>query len=76
MTWIDYSRSYILSNYKLKDPSKGMKYKNMEAIRTFVGVEGEAGFILTHVLINKHSAAIVYNIEELLRNLKFDRERF
>ena len=49
--WIDYSKSYILYNYKLNDKTKGFKYSNLSLIRKFVGSEGESGFILTHVEI-------------------------
>ncbi len=60
---MEYAGSYALFNRKLADPELGMQYDNMRLIRAFEHgldpLSSEAGFVLVHVEMVKHSGALV-----------------
>lgn len=62
---MDYHRSYILMNYKKKDPTLPLSFDNMALIRPLDGSKAEAGFILSHVAINVFSGELVGSIQEI-----------
>ncbi|RMJ27335.1 indoleamine 2,3-dioxygenase family protein [Aspergillus sp. HF37] len=61
--FLSYAGAYALFNYHLADPSQGLVYPNLRLVRAFErGLDpksSEAGFILTHVDMVKHSAELV-----------------
>ncbi|KAL2157368.1 hypothetical protein VTH06DRAFT_6186 [Thermothelomyces fergusii] len=60
---MEYAGSYALFNYRLADPSRGLAYDNLRLIRAFErGLDpssSEAGFVLVHVDMVKHSGPLV-----------------
>ena len=60
---MEYAGSYALFNYRLADPSRGLEYDNLRLIRAFEkGLDpnsSEAGFVLVHVDMVKHSGPLV-----------------
>lgn len=60
---MEYAGSYALFNYRLEDPVLGMEYSNLRLIRAFEhGLEpssSEAGFVLVHVDMVRHSGLLV-----------------
>lgn len=70
-----YAAAYSLYNFRLADPSKGLKeYANLQLVRAFErGLDpksSEAGFILTHVDMVKHSPDLVRGVVDILSTLK------
>lgn len=67
---MEYAGSYALYNYRLEEPSQGMAYSNLRLIRAFEhGLDptsSEAGFVLVHVDMVKHSAELVTGAVEAL----------
>ena len=61
--FMEYAGSYALFNYRMEDPSQGMDYSNLRLIRAFEhGLDptsSEAGFVLVHVDMVKHSGPLV-----------------
>ncbi|KAK4993136.1 hypothetical protein LTR50_000622 [Elasticomyces elasticus] len=61
--FMEYAGSYALYNYRLADPSVGLDYSNLRLIRAFEhGLDpqsSEAGFVLVHVNMVKHSGQLV-----------------
>jgi indoleamine 2,3-dioxygenase len=60
---MEYAGSYALYNYRLADPARGLAYDNLRLIRAFEhGLDprsSEAGFVLVHVAMVRHSGALV-----------------
>lgn len=61
---MSYAAAYCLYNYRFNNPSIGTsEYSNLQLIRAFEkGLDAnssEAGFVLTHVDMVKHSAGLV-----------------
>lgn len=60
---MSYAAAYSLFNYTVADPSKGLTYDNLRLVRAFErGLDpksSEAGFILTHVDMVKHSSNLI-----------------
>ena len=60
---MEYAGSYALFNYRREDPELGMEYSNLRLIRAFEhGLDpasSEAGFVLVHVDMVKHSGQLV-----------------
>ena len=60
---MEYAGSYALFNWRMEEASLGMDYDNLRLIRAFQeGLDpksSEAGFILTHIDMVKHSAQLV-----------------
>ena len=63
MPFMEYAGSYALFNYRLEDPKLGLEYDNLRLIRAFEhGLDpssSEAGFVLVHVAMVKHSGDLV-----------------
>ncbi|KAI0024253.1 indoleamine 2,3-dioxygenase-like protein [Xylariomycetidae sp. FL0641] len=61
--FMEYAGSYALFNYRLRDPALGLAYANLRLIRAFEhGLDAgssEAGFVLVHVEMAKHSGPLV-----------------
>ncbi|KAK4693258.1 indoleamine 2,3-dioxygenase, partial [Lecanoromycetidae sp. Uapishka_2] len=61
--FMEYAGSYALFNWRLEDPKLGMEYENLRLIRAFEnGLDpssSEAGFVLVHVEMVKHSGKLV-----------------
>ena len=79
--FMEYAGSYALYNYRLEDPSLGMEYSNLRLIRAFEhGLDpgsSEAGFVLVHVDMVKHSGELVEGAITVLEGCAAsDRERF
>ena len=78
---MEYAGSYALFNYRLHDPRLGLEYSNLRLIRAFErGLNpqsSEAGFVLVHVAMVKHSGLLVSGAMEALDACKGnDREAF
>ncbi len=60
---MEYAGSYALFNYRLADPSQGLTYANLRLIRAFEqgldAASSEAGFVLVHVDMARHSGPLV-----------------
>ena len=67
---MEYAGSYALFNYRLDDPSLGLEYSNLRLIRAFEhGLDfdsSEAGFVLVHVAMVKHSGPLVTGAMEAI----------
>lgn len=68
---MSYAASYALFNYRFENPSIGTSaYSNLRLVRAFeYGLDpasSEAGFILTHVDMVKHSAGLIQGTVQLL----------
>lgn len=79
--FMEYAGSYALYNYRLADPKGGMEYDNLRLIRAFEkGLDqrsSEAGFVLVHVEMVKHSGGLVEGALKALEGAKErDREVF
>ncbi|GAM87971.1 hypothetical protein ANO11243_060000 [Dothideomycetidae sp. 11243] len=63
MPFMEYAGSYALFNYRLENPELGLEYDNLRLIRAFeLGMDpksSEAGFVLVHIAMVKHSGALV-----------------
>ncbi|KAJ2901245.1 indoleamine 2,3-dioxygenase family protein [Zalerion maritima] len=61
--FMEYAGSYALYNYRLASPSDGMAYDNLRLVRAFEkGMDptsSEAGFVLVHIEMVKHSGPLV-----------------
>ena len=78
---MEYAGSYALFNYRLENPSLGLQYQNLRLIRAFEhGLDpasSEAGFVLVHVDMVKHSGELVEGAINALEGCgKGDREQF
>lgn len=68
--FMEYAGSYALFNYRLADPKLGLEYSNLRLIRAFEhGLDhtsSEAGFVLVHVAMVKHSSLLVSSTADAL----------
>ncbi|GAB7359325.1 hypothetical protein MBLNU230_g5976t1 [Neophaeotheca triangularis] len=69
--FMSYAAAYALFNYSFKDPNIGTDtYENMRLIRAFEKgldpVSSEAGFVLTHIDMVKHTPTLVQGATDLL----------
>ncbi|TKX21258.1 indoleamine 2,3-dioxygenase-3 [Elsinoe australis] len=81
MPFMEYAGSYALFNYRLQDPALGLEYDNLRLIRAFeLGMDptsSEAGFVLVHIAMVKHSGVLVSGAYDALNGaLGKDREAF
>ncbi|KAL2042098.1 hypothetical protein N7G274_005286 [Stereocaulon virgatum] len=79
--FMEYAGSYALFNYRMADPSLGMAYSNLRLIRAFEhGLDptsSEAGFVLVHIDMVKHSGQLVKGAVNSLKACSTgDREAF
>jgi len=76
--FMEYAGSYALFNYRLEDPKLGMEYDNLRLIRAFEhGLDprsSEAGFVLVHVAMVRHSGALISGALQALNACR-DRDR-
>lgn len=77
----EYAGSYALYNYRLEDPEKGLEYSNTRLIRAFeAGLDpssSEAGFVLVHVAMVRHSGELVAGtLRALEACINNDRDSF
>jgi indoleamine 2,3-dioxygenase len=78
---MEYAGSYALFNYRLEDPSRGLEYDNLRLIRAFeLGLDptsSEAGFVLVHIAMVRHSGELVSGaVDSLNGALEDDRTLF
>src|SRR4051794_16394243 len=78
---MEYAGSYALFNYRLENPSLGLQYENLRLIRAFENgldpTSSEAGFVLVHVDMVKHSGQLVEGAMAALEGCgKGNREQF
>lgn len=70
---MSYAAAYTLYNYRLSSPSPSITYSNLRLIRAFErGLDpasSEAGFVLTHVDMVKHSPLLVRGAVSLLNSI-------
>ncbi|KAK5992399.1 Indoleamine 2,3-dioxygenase 1-like protein [Cladobotryum mycophilum] len=68
--FMEYAGSYALFNYRLEEPSRGLEYDNIRLIRAFEhGLDptsSEAGFVLVHIDMVKHSGPLVAGVVSCL----------
>lgn len=60
--------SYFLQalvNFEIIDSSQKLNYKNLRLIRSFEGLDDEAGFTLTHVNIAYKFAKVITIIKDI-----------
>jgi indoleamine 2,3-dioxygenase len=79
--FMEYAGSYALFNYRMADPSLGMPYSNLRLIRAFEHgldpMSSEAGFVLVHIDMVKHSGKLVKGSVDTLEACgNGDREAF
>jgi indoleamine 2,3-dioxygenase len=67
---MEYAGSYALFNYKLANPSAGLEYDNLRLVRAFEHgldpLSSEAGFVLVHIAMVKHSGPLVAGTVECI----------
>jgi indoleamine 2,3-dioxygenase len=78
---MEYAGSYALFNYRLENPELGLEYDNTRLIRAFEhGLDpksSEAGFVLVHVAMVKHSGELVSGSLDALHGCNIhDRTKF
>ena len=78
---MEYAGSYALFNYRLNDLASGLEYSNLRLIRAFEhGLDpssSEAGFVLVHVAMVKHSGMLVTGALESMDGCRMrDRDCF
>ena len=72
--FMSYAAAYTLYNYRFADPSIGVSsYTNLRLIRAFERglnpTSSEAGFVLTHVDMVKHSPTLILGTTQLLSTI-------
>ena len=78
---MEYAGSYALFNWRLVNPSLGMDYGNLRLVRAFErGLDSsssEAGFVLVHVDMVRHSGTLIQGALEALNACEErNREKF
>ena len=78
--FMSYAAAYCLFNYRFADQSVGTKeYSNLRLIRAFEkGLDpssSEAGFVLTHVDMVKHSAGLIKGTADVLNAVEARTDR-
>ncbi|KAK6520364.1 hypothetical protein TWF506_000636 [Arthrobotrys conoides] len=72
--FMEYAGSYALFNWRRLDPNRKMDYDNLALIRAFEnGLDNkssEAGFVLIHVEMVKHSHGLVSGVQKGLKALR------
>lgn len=76
--WLDYHHSYSLGNFVHKDSTLHGEdlwhWKNLEMACRFSGTTDETGFIMLHVQINQHTAALLGAFQDVLRDAQLRGE--
>ena len=78
--FMSYAAAYTLFNYRFADPIlAASEYSNLRLIRSFeqglIPSSSEAGFVLTHVDMVKHSSGLVKGAVDLLRAIESHSNR-
>jgi indoleamine 2,3-dioxygenase len=70
--WLDYHHSYSLGNFVHRDSTLHGEdlwhWKNLDMACRFSGTSDETGFIMLHVQINQHTAALLGAFQDVLRD--------
>lgn len=76
--WLDYHHSYSLGNFVHRDSTLHGEdlwhWKNLEMACRFSGTSDETGFIMLHVQINQHTAALLGAFQDVLRDAQLGGE--
>lgn len=76
--WLDYHHSYSLGNFVHRDSTLHGEdlwhWKNLEMACRFSGTTDETGFIMLHVQINQHTAALLGAFQDVLRDAQLRGE--
>jgi indoleamine 2,3-dioxygenase len=64
--FMEYAMSYILFNWKRKDPQGPIVFNNLETIRRCEGSQSESGFGIVHVTMDAFTGALVSETESIL----------
>jgi len=65
--FLEYSYGYSLGNYVKIDKNKGLEWNNLKMANKFSGMLDEAGFIMVHVDINRHTNRMIETINNLIQ---------
>jgi indoleamine 2,3-dioxygenase len=65
--FLEYSYGYSLGNYVRIDKSAGLEWNNLKMANKFSGMLDEAGFIMVHVDINRHTNRMIETINNLIQ---------
>jgi len=72
--WLDYHHSYSLGNFVHRDSTLHGEdlwhWRNLEMACRFSGTTDETGFIMLHVQINQHTAALLGAFQDVLRDAR------
>jgi indoleamine 2,3-dioxygenase len=76
--WLDYHHSYSLGNFVHRDSTLHGEdlwhWKNLDMACRFSGTSDETGFIMLHVQINQHTAALLGAFQDVLRDAQLKGE--
>lgn len=77
--FLEYSYGYSLGNYVRIDKNAGLEWNNLKMANKFSGMLDEAGFIMVHVDINRHTPKMIGLINSIVKivyddNLDIDDE--
>lgn len=65
--FLEYSYGYSLGNYVRIDKSAGLEWNNLNMANKFSGMLDEAGFIMVHVDINRHTNRMIGAVNNLIQ---------
>jgi indoleamine 2,3-dioxygenase len=72
--WLDYHHAYSLGNFVHRDSSLHGEdlwhWRNLDMACRFSGMADEVGFIMLHVQINHHTAALLGAFQDVLRDAR------
>lgn len=72
--WLDYHHAYSLGNFRHRDPTlhgeELWHWSNLDMACRFSGTADEVGFIMLHVQINQHTAALLGAFQDILRDAR------
>jgi len=76
--WLDYHHCYSLGNFVHRDSTLHGEdlwhWRNLEMACCFSGTTDEIGFIMLHVQINQHTAALLGAFQDVLRDARLGSE--
>jgi indoleamine 2,3-dioxygenase len=70
--FLEYSYGYSLGNYVRIDKNKGLEWNNLKMANKFSGMLDEAGFIMVHVDINRHTNRMIEAINNIIETVYND----
>jgi indoleamine 2,3-dioxygenase len=65
--FLEYSYGYSLGNYVRIDKNAGLEWDNLKMANKFSGMLDEAGFIMVHVDINRHTPKMIGVINNIIK---------